>query len=373
MESWVISWATFLALVGAAYWYYGQTGNRGRQRGRTLQRANNAGTRNDALVQWSDSEAAPKTTAKSPKAKTPRKSVKKAVQEVGDKAEAYLSAASSTAGADADDDLSPAMSPALGAMTAKAPSGKDVTDMLEPKGAAPSVLKLTQPEKPARQTKPQQRPETPQETKKQRQNRKKAEEAKAQREADEKQRQILLEKQRRTAREARGEPAKNGLQPAQAPSSNPWTTVRSSSGGARGTHDMTSAHNGQLLDTFDPEVVSTASSSENATNGTSTTTNSLNNSIHWANLPPEEEQVRMAMEDSEWTTVPKGRKQRKNKTAGDTTGEEGGDSGVPQQEAPFKKTPIPAVENVQPRSRFELLSEQSSDKGHPMDSDWAVA
>ncbi|KAF2463369.1 uncharacterized protein BDR25DRAFT_114341 [Lindgomyces ingoldianus] len=372
MEPWM-RWILCFAIGGALYWYYSHNNkNRGRHRGRSLQRAP-IPAKADSAMQWSDAEATPKPTSRSAKAKPPRKSVKKVVREVGDKTEAYLSAASSTAGADADDDLSPAMSPALGATNLQAPSGKDVSDMLEPHGAAPAVLKINPSEKPSRPSKPQQqRAESLQETKKQRQNKRKAEEAKAQREADEKQRQILLEKQRRTAREARGEAARNGLQAAQAPTSNPWTAVRSSSrtGAAPGGHD------GQLLDTFDPEVGSTASSSEIATNGTSATTDSLSNSTHWTNLPSEEEQLRMAMEDSAWTTVPKGKKQRKNKAAGSTTGEEGSDSGIPQEPAPVKKAPAPVskVENVKPQSRFGLLAEPDADAtaSHPMDSDWPV-
>ena len=209
--------------------------------------------------------------AKAAKAKAPRKSVKSAVQETGNKAEAYLSTASSTAGADADDDLSPVATPSGHA--AKAPSGRDVSDMLGPQAGAASVLSIKPAEKPARPTKPQAaKVEAPSESKKARQNRRKVEEAKAAREEEEKQRQALLEKQRRTAREARGEPAKNGLKAAKAPASNAWTTVPS-----RGAvQPVASAPTGQLLDTFD--AASTASSSEAPTNGTAPTPDSMSNS-----------------------------------------------------------------------------------------------
>lgn len=361
MEAWA-SWAAFLAIVGAAYWYYSQN-DRNKARGRSTQRTTTTSSAKQP-VQWSDEEKKSAVKPEKAKAKAPRKSVKKAVQEAGDKAEAYLSGASSTAGMDADDDLSPAASPSLGAA---APSGKNVSDMLESKGPAPGVLKINASEKPARQAKQQQaRPETPQETKKQRQNRKKAEEAKAQREEDEKQRQALLEKQRRTAREARGEPAKNGLQTTKAPTSNPWTTVGSSGS----VQAPVAAPSGQLLDTF--EAASTASSSEAATNGTAPTPDSLSNS--YTNLPSEEEQMRLAMEESAWTTVPKGgKKQRK-------ANEEGNDSGVPQEAAPVS-VPAPAPvkpvqakksENTKPTSRYEVLSEPVSNASHPMDSDWPV-
>jgi hypothetical protein len=368
MEAW-LSWALCIALTGAAYLYYSQNGRSNRNRGRTAQRANATTTTRGEPVPWGDSEAISKKAKKA--VKEPRKSIKKAVQEVGEKAEAYLSTAS-TAGADADDDLSPATSPSLGATTSfKAPSGKDVSDMLGPQGSVASVLRINSSEKPARQNKPQQqRPETPQETKKQRQNRKKVEEAKAQREADEKERRVLLEKQRRTAREARGEPAKNGLQPSRAPASNAWASGRpSSSTGA------VQPQNGQLLDTFDPDVVSTASSSEAATNGTAPTPDSMGNSAQWTNLPSEEEQLRMAMEDSAWETVPKGKKQKKNKAAGETT-EEGSETGAPPEPepapAPVKKVQPKQPENSKPQSRFEVLSEPTIDATHPMDSDWPV-
>lgn len=359
------SWAAFIAIVGALYYYYSKNNQRGRSRGRSLLRANNTTTTRGGPVEWDDSES--KQSSKSAKTKAPRKSVKKAVQEAGDKAEAYLSAAS-TAGADADDDLSPVVSPALGATTTvNSPSSKDVSDMLEPQGPAAGVLRISPSEKPARASQPQQqRPDTPQETKKQRQRQRKREEEKAQREADEKQRKILEEKQRRTAREARGEPAKNGVQPAKAPTSNPWTAGRPSTG-------VTPAQNSQLLDTFDPDVVSTTSSSEaGATNGTAPTPDSLGYSGEWATGLSEEEQLRLALEDSAWETVPKGKKQRKNKPTGDTT-EEGTDTGASQEIAPAKK-PLPEkVENKPPQSRFAVLqSEPISDATHPMDSDWPV-
>ncbi|ORX97060.1 hypothetical protein BCR34DRAFT_497239 [Clohesyomyces aquaticus] len=373
MEPWM-SWAIVLALGGTIYFYYSHKSTvRGRHRGRSLQRAP-IPTKGSA-VQWSDSEATPKPAGKAAKVnKAPRKSVKKAVQEGGEKAEAYLSAASSTAGADADDDLSPTNSPALSAAVPKAPSGRDVSDMMEKSSAPPAVLKINPSEKPVRPSKPQQqKSETPSESKKARQNKRKAEEAKAQREADEKQRQVLLEKQRRTAREARGEAAKNGLGAAPAPASNAWTKVHASPRSA-----IVQTQSGQLLDTFDPEVGSTASSNDAGTNGTSATTESMSNSMNWTNLPSEEEQLRMAMEDSAWTTVPKGKKQRKNKAAGDSTAEEGSESGVPQEAAPVRKAPVPApkTESAPPQSRFGLLAESDAStqpSSHPLDSDWSVA
>lgn len=355
------SWAIFLVIVVAGYLYYTQKPTRGRARGRSLLRANNAAPAKGD-VQWTDSEPKAKPAPKGQKAKAPRKPVKKAVQEVAEKAESYLSGASTT-GADADDDLSPAVSPALKANTnLKAPSGKDVSDMLESSSNAPSVLKINASDKSARSNKPQQqRSEVPQETKKQRQNRKKAEEAKQQREADEKARQALLEQQRRTARIARGEPAKNGLQSSKAPATNAWDTGRPAS-----VVEAAANSSGPLLDTFDPD----ASSGPSSGGGVTPSTSNLGESHEWANGLSEEEQLRLALEDSAWETVPKGKKQRKTKAVE----ESGDDQNVKvstQEVAPAKKTPVQPTENKAPPSRYEAL-EQAPDVGHPMDSDWGV-
>ncbi|KAF1994071.1 hypothetical protein P154DRAFT_40322 [Amniculicola lignicola CBS 123094] len=363
METW-LSWTIVLALGGL--YYLIQKSFQGSRRGRTPQRTTNTSTRKVDTA-WLEKESASKPVAKTDKKKAPRKSVQKAVQEVGEKAEAYLSGASSTAGADADDDLSPAASPALGATTAAtAPSGKDVSDMLEPRGSGPSVLRITPSDKPAVQQKPQpKREESSKESKKARQNKRKNEELKAQREADEKVRQALLEQQRRTAREARGEPAKNGLQPSKAPASNAWTQVRSAPVAAP-------SHEGQLLDTFDPDVVSTTSSSDRATNGTAPTPDSLGNSMHWSSLPSEEEQLRILQEQDAWTTVPKGRKQKRTKSTADVDGNEGTDSAPPGPALVKKASPQP-TENVRPKSQYEVLAEAiDSTVSHPADSDWPV-
>ncbi|KAH7385748.1 hypothetical protein BKA66DRAFT_416088 [Pyrenochaeta sp. MPI-SDFR-AT-0127] len=354
METWM-SWAVFLAIAGAAYWYYNQKNNTV-ARGRSTTRAPTTSSLKDA-VNWADAEVKSKGPVKAAKAKAPRKSVKTAVQEVGNKAEAYLSAASTT-GADADDDLSPVTSPTIA--TNKAPSGRDVSDMLGSQAAVPSVLSIKPAEKPGRAPKPQtQKVEAPQESKKQRQNRKKVEEAKAAREEEEKQRQALLEKQRRTAREARGEPAKNGLQAAKAPSSNPWTTVPS-----RGAvQPPASAPRGQLLDTF--EAPSTTSSSDAPTNGTAPTPGSLTSLS-------EEEQLRLVMQDSAWTTVPKGGKKQR-KTVNDELLDESSGPGAVEAHAPVKPVrPTQAMtENKKPSSRYQILSEEFTPQAHD-DSDWPV-
>jgi hypothetical protein len=351
METW-LSWGLVLAIAGAAYFYYSQKGSRVQTRGRS--------TVPKTPIDWADTDTKTKSAAKSKTKKANKtadksaKSVKSAVQEVGKNVEAELS---STAGADADDDLTPATSPVQN------PSGRNVSDMLEPQ-AARQILKIGASEKPVKAAKPQlQRSETQEKTKKQRQNERKKEEAKAAREAAEEERKKLLEQQRRTAREARGEPARNGLQQAQAPTSNPWSRPATQAAAA-----PTVPHNGQLLDTIDN--VSTASSSEAATNGTAPTPDSMS----YSNLPPEEDQMRMAMEDSAWTTVPKGKKNKKVKAV-----DEGSDSGASPEPKPAPapvKAPKPApakkAESVKPASRFEVLSPPVTEASHPMDSDWPV-
>ncbi|KAF9695925.1 hypothetical protein EKO04_006024 [Ascochyta lentis] len=360
MQSWM-SWATFLAILAAGYFYYApklNTDSRGRSTARTA-------TTNSKQVDWSDSESKPKAAAKQAKkqvkAKAPRKkSIQDAVQEAGNKAKAEFNAATS-AGADASDDSSPASSPVRAAP--KAPSGKDVSDMLGSSGASANVLSIKASDKPAKANKPKaQKVETSQETKKQRQNRQKVEAQKAQREEDEKQRQIMLEKQRRTAREARGEPAKNGVA-AKLPTNNPW--AGQSSGGA--VQAPSSAPSGQLLDTFD--VASTASSS--ATNGTINTPDTVSNSGSYTGLPSEEEQLRLAMEDnSAWTTIPKGGKKQK---ATQATEESNASSAAPVQSTkPAQALQSKKIENRAPtsNSRYGILSEPFTTT--EKDSDWPV-
>ncbi|KAL5116571.1 hypothetical protein ACEQ8H_005567 [Pleosporales sp. CAS-2024a] len=360
METWA-SWALFLAIVGAGYLYYSQTQG-GVTRGRST--ATRLTTASDS-AQWLDNEVKTKAAkaTKAPKAKAPRKPVKPAVEENGTKVEAYLSNASSTAGADADDDLSPVASPAGNAT--KAPSGRDVSDMLGSQAAAPAVLSIKPGQKPARAAKPQPaKVEAPQESKKARQNRKKAEEAKAAREEEEKQRQALLEKQRRTAREARGEPAKNGLQAAQAPASNAWTTV-----GRGAVQPPVAAPIGQLLDTFD--AASTASSSEAPINGTAATPDSLSNSGYNNSALSEEEQVKIAMDKTTaWETVPKGKKQKKKPVEED--GAVSSEVAQPVKPVHVDKWVRPTIaENKKPSSRYQILQEEFV-AGADNADDWPV-
>lgn len=160
-------------------------------------------------------------------------------------------APSSTTGGDADDDQSPINSPNLSATTMASPVTNGVSDMLEKPAAGPSVLRVTSPTNPS-QPKKEKMPAAFEavETKKQRQNRKKAEAKKLQREEEEKARQVLMEKQRRTAREAEGRAAKDGsaFMAAKAPSAPVWT----GSTPAVNRKNPAPANDFTLLDTYEP-------------------------------------------------------------------------------------------------------------------------
>ena len=231
-----------------------------------------------------------------------------------------MSTASSTTGADADDDLSLPVSPKFGATQATTPSGLDVSDMLEPPAKGPSVLRLTEPVNPQPARKPKEKKAAPEpETKKQRQNRQKNEEKKAMREQAEKDRRILLEKQLRTAREAEGRPAKNGMGASKPPSSSAW----SSSAGAATEAEAPPppSTNEPLLDTFEEDTSNANSSANGVTSsgdGMSVDEKAWNRDI-----PSEEEQLRLINEmdsDNAWSTVPSGKSKKKSGAAGTLTG-----------------------------------------------------
>lgn len=258
-----------------------------------------------------------------------------------------FSSASSNA-ADADDDLTPSMSPSLAA--------GDVSDMLEPAAAGPSVLRLTGSDKPTKANQPRQSQAQEQETKKQRQNRKKVEERRLQREAEEKERQVLLENQRRTAREARGEPAKNGIPVSKPPTSSAWAADIAN----RVTQAPAVAVTGEsapLLDTFE----------QSASNGAF-----------------EEDQLRLAkqisQDDSGWNTVPKGKKQQKKKapvvgSEDSNTSDAGSVVNAPiEKAAPLPKVTAPAPKAaVASTNGFSSLYDSGYDAGsHPDDSQWVA-
>jgi hypothetical protein len=357
MEPWM-SWVVFLAIGGAVYWYYMHQGNTAVARGRSTTGKPTTNSLKDA-INWDSSEKKPKAAQKSAKPKAPRKSVKTAVQDAGNKAAATLSQA---APKQASDDDSSAVAPPA-AYTDKAPSGKDVSDMLGERAASPVVMSIKPSEKPARSVKAQtQKAEVATESKKQRQNKKKVEEAKAAREEEEKARKALEEKQRRVAREARGEPAKNGLGQSKPPASNPWTEVPS-----RGAvQPPKPASTGQLLDTFEAPTQSTTTAAA-PTNGSTKTSTPLNT------LPSEEEQMRLAMEETAWTTVPKGGK-TKRKTVNEEIAEELNNvtTTKPQQSAKPVRPTEAIKENKNPSSRYQILAEEFNPKTGDDADDWAV-
>ncbi|ROT39727.1 hypothetical protein SODALDRAFT_358145 [Sodiomyces alkalinus F11] len=221
------------------------------------------------------------------------------------------SAPSSTGGVDADDDASPVASSVASPEVAPAdPAG--ISDMLEPAPSGPSVLRLTDTDKEKQARKATKSSEaTKPESKKQRQNRKKAEERKAIREAEEKERKVLMEKQRRAAREAAGIPAKDGSQFMAAANGgkSAWT-----SGAPNGTTVAV-----QPLDTFEPSS-GDAAPKEPATNGPGSTEKSsapakLDESWITA-IPSEEEQMEMLKsEEEEWNTVPTKSSKKSKKTS----------------------------------------------------------
>jgi len=217
-----------------------------------------------------------------------------------------VSAPSSTAGADADDDESLTPSPVV-----KAADAGGVSDMLEPKAAGPSVLRLTDTDK--AKPKKEKKAKEPEkvETKKQRQNRQKAEAAKALREEAEKQRKVDMEAQRRQARIAEGRAAKDGsgFMAAQAKQS-VWT-----GNGVNGS-SSSNATNGeylpvQPLDTFDTGSYTDVSVPKAATpvKANAVKTNPADSWI--ATLPSEEEQMELLRGEESWNTVTKKPKQKK--------------------------------------------------------------
>lgn len=213
-----------------------------------------------------------------------------------------FSGPSSTTGVDGDDDLSATNSPQLGATSLKNLGRADVSDMLEAPTPGPAVLRITEPTitQPKKDKKPAQTFEAA-ETKKQRQNRKKAEAKKAAREEDEQERRVLMEKQRRTAREAEGRAAKDGsaFMASIAPRTSAWASPIANAQIQSGE----ATEKVEMLDTYDPATKPKVSQ-PNPSRQTDS-----NGDWH-ATLPSEEEQMRILKEDTEWNTV-QGKKGKK--------------------------------------------------------------
>ena len=284
------------------------------------------------------------------------------------------SSTSSTTGADADDDLSSSNSPAFGAQPSSSGQG-GVADMLEAPAPGPSVLRLTDPVQPARtSSNKQMKPAQQEETKKQRQNRKRAEQRKIEQQEAEKQRRILLERQLRTAREAEGRPAKNGVPVQKAPTSQ-WTKPPQT------TPD--SASSTSLLDTLESE-----SSNLSAAKTPTAAEKAGNKSV----ILSEEEQLRLLNEmDNDWQTVEKPKKKDRSSVNGRAgTNTVTASSSSTGGDAEEKAAPA-AVKAPEPEKNLEEGSKaRSSSKvdgkgyrngiyvpyaetGHPEDSDWPVA
>lgn len=133
------------------------------------------------------------------------------------------------------------------------------------------------------------------------------------------------------------------------------------------------ASGAQLLDTFEPDRMSTASSNEFHANGTTPATTAS------IDTPSEETQLETLSEASGWNEVPKGKKGKKktNGEAADSTPAENKSeiTSVPSTSSsskPSKPAKAPTVNQQQPVTNgyAALHVEQPSQKGHPDDSDW---
>jgi hypothetical protein len=122
-----------------------------------------------------------------------------------------------------------------------------------------------------------------------------------------KERKALEERQRRSAREARGEPAKNGVPVARAPANNRWEEKNTSAAAT-----VNGASNAPLLDTFDAESTGSSNGGLEASSAATSTTDA--NPSQYGN---EDAQVAKAMKESEdesgWTTVSVPKKQQKSR------------------------------------------------------------
>ncbi|KAH6689142.1 hypothetical protein F5X68DRAFT_77710 [Plectosphaerella plurivora] len=289
--------------------------------------------------------------------KQKQKSVKqsRAAEPLETKAEPEVEAAPASPEVEAADvdSSSAAASPEVAAAD---PSG--VSDMLEPTSSGPSVLRLTDTDKVKQKAKVTKAPEQV-ESKKQRQNRKKAEERKLAREEDEKERKVLMEKQRRTAREAAGVPAKDGSQFTNA-------AVKSSAWTAGATNGTTPKKEETLevqpLDTFESTKTDAPAASiapaKQQPKDTSAWTSSL---------PSEEEQLEAAKaEDDAWATVPtKGSKKAKK-----TQSSENLVPSAPAKEARPAPAPLPVNGNSKkPTASYGSFSALTVDKTTAQDDD----
>ncbi|KAL2158503.1 hypothetical protein VTH06DRAFT_4270 [Thermothelomyces fergusii] len=287
-----------------------------------------------------------------------QKSVKQSrAQILDDKADRIKdSAASSTAGVDADDDESSTPSPEI-----KAVDASGVGDMLEPKAAGPSVLRLTDTDKvkPKKEKKAKEPQKT--ETKKQRQNRQKAEAAKALREEAEKQRKADMEAQRRLARIAEGRPAKDGsASMAQAQQSSAWTN-----NGVNGSPSSNGTNGGflpvQPLDTFDTGSYTDVSVPKNETPAKAAEPAKSNPADSWiSTLPSEEEQMEMLRDEEAWNTVSTKKANRKKKTEAVAENAVDSEPAVAQKQQAAKPAAASNGAAAAPKKPTKAISQPSS-------------
>ncbi|KAL2387900.1 hypothetical protein RJ035_003842 [Blastomyces gilchristii] len=281
---------------------------------------------------------------------------------------------SSTTGGDADDDMSSVNSPVVNPTV---PTAGSVSDMLPPPPATIPVLRLVDVSQEAEQSaKKNQKSEKVTETKKQRQRRIKNENRKKMVEDAERERRIQLEKQLHTAREHERREAAKSKPP---PAANAWKTENSSNkpnGLPQSTNEPPPT---SFLDTFEPAAEPAANPLP-----TSETTKPSSYLESWANnLPSEEEQMRIIMSESEWTTVCNRKKERRNgsKHTGSVSASETSSSDFQAVKAPRPsinqpppppktKTPTSEAAKATPTALFPPKQETSNSKGHPLDSDW---
>lgn len=225
-----------------------------------------------------------------------------------------------------------------------------VDDMLEPKQAGPSVLRLTEPTNKQEPKKKTAKAPPKTETKKQRQNRKKAEAAKAARDDAEVERKALEESQRRTARIAEGRAAKDGSQFIAANgTSSSWTQGAPKSEATNGATN--SLH--EPLDTF--EEVKPRSSG--------------NKQQKAAPKPAvEEPQTNTASADDGWSTVTKVKhnKKKENSSVQEPTKAET-KAPAPAPAAPTHKKPVAANKSA---GAFGLLA--NDDEEEEVEEEWDV-
>ncbi|EER42358.1 conserved hypothetical protein [Histoplasma capsulatum var. duboisii H88] len=274
---------------------------------------------------------------------------------------------SSSAEEDADDDLSSANSPVVNPTV---PVAGSVSDMLAPAPAVIPPLRLVNiPQVNEQTTMKKQKSENVGETKKQRQRRLKNENRKVMVEESERERRIQLEKHLHTARELeRREAAKSKPTPA----TNAWQTSAINSQPNGLPKSAPAPSSSPLLDTFD--------STPQPTSSPSATPESIKASPYfesWANnLPSEEEQIRIIMSESEWTTVSSRKKERKNdsRRAGSVSASDTSSSdfqAVREPRAPIKSQQPTSAAKPTTTSLFPPnLIETFNGKGHPLDSDW---